>query len=212
MKFLSLRKNRRVKLIISCIVFLSISSMLFGCAHTTNHKYGVYTIEEMKSLNIDDPIVDKTKTLMSDYQMYFSKKFSTVEVTERIYYLENNISAKIRVFVHNDEKDKPWFSLDIDTTKDQITHLNLRLNRSYTGEFKESMDYIDKEQLAYVAEYFEIQDAYNVFENTFKDIKPNAENVYASYTYDDKYEITTKEQYYPEEKIIELEYVIDKTY
>lgn len=74
------------------------------------------------------------------------------------------------------------------------------------------MDYIDKEQLAYVAEYFEIQDAYNMFENTFKDIKPNAENVYASYTHDDKYEITTKEQYYPEEKMIELEYVIDKTY
>ena len=212
MKDISSKITNVVRPLLITSLIVSISFMLFGCTNQKkegNTPYGVYTLEEMKSLNIEDPIIDKTKKMMSDYEKYFNAMFTKVEVDERIYYLENNITSKIRIFAHSDEIDKPYFSVVVDTNQDEITHVTIRLNRTYNGNFKESMNYIDKDQLKYVEDCFGVNDAYGMFKNTFKDIQENAQNVYASYTYDEQYEVVTKEQYYPEENYIELEYIIE---
>ena len=215
MKMKTMKRSVRLAILIGTILFVGIPAMFLnfkGNIDNANNQYGVYTLEEIQTLGVDDPIIEKTKTLINDYQSYFSQGFSNVEISERIYYLENNIMTKIRVDLDNDEKDKPYFSLDIDSSSDKTIRAGIRLNYTYGGEFKESMNYINKTQLQYVADYFEIEDAYAMFENTFKDIEPNAENVYSNTTFTDLYEITTKEQYYPTENNIELEYIIEKTY
>ncbi len=203
--------------IIMLLIFLigAVPEIVKNMTSTMNSRgknYGVYTIEEIKTLDIEDPFIDKISLQKDFYQKYFSKQFDNVEVQETIYHIKDGMSGKLIINVRNEEK--PGIEIYVHVSKNKTDLVTIRLLYFHDGNFKETFSYVNKEELEYVADYFNIKDAYTLLQNNYSNLNQssNNENYYYASNFDDPYNIRITESRYSPNDPIEAEYCIEKSF
>jgi hypothetical protein len=205
------------ELIIMLLIFLigAVPEIVKNMTDTKNAKgknYGVYTIEEIKTLEIEDPFIEKISLQKDFYQKYFSKQFDNVEVEETIYCISDGMSGRLIIEARNE--DKPGIEIYVHLNKNKTDLVTIRLLYFHNGNFKETFSFINKEELVYVADYFNIKDAYTLLQNNYNNLSQSSynENHYYANKTDEHYNIKINESRYSPKDPIEAEYTIEKTF
>ncbi len=215
-KFKSIRFLYKTLILIITIFTVGIPTLFSNFKSNIENqinKYGVYTLQEIQELNLDNPEINKISNQKSYYESYFSKQFADVSIEESISYLKSGISANYLMQFSNNKINKPSYQIQVWTdTNNKTTWVNITFRSTYDGDSKKSYSYIDKEELEYICNYYDFKDAYSTLEtlnsktdiNNFSSRFTDNNNVnYSVYIYDhDNVDTKTKT----------IEYKIEKTY
>lgn len=183
---------------------------LSGNIDNAKNNYGSYTLVELENLAITNPQIEKIAHQKEYLENYFSKQFSSVEIEESVLYIKSGTTVNFRITLLNEATNAP--SIYVQTMQHPThTTLSIRFNTGYNGYLKDSFEIIDKEQLDYICHYFDINNAYDTFENIILNFK-EGDNV--SKYMDEKniqYQIYIGDYYDPNVKTKIVEFEIRKT-
>ena len=129
------------ELIIMLLIFLigavpEIVKNMTDAKNAQGKNYGVYTIEEIKTLEIEDPFIEKISLQKDFYLKYFSKQFDNVEVEETIYCISDGMSGRLIIDVSNE--DKPGIEIYVQLNKNKTDLVTIRLLYFHNCNFKET--------------------------------------------------------------------------
>ena len=206
------RLGIRLVILLITIVTVGIPTMFHSFksnVENAKNNYGIYTLEEIKTSGIQDPMIDKIASQKAYYESYFSRKFTEVEVKESISYLKSGISANYIFGLYNNSIN---YTLQVWTDENnKLKDVLLHFNTGYNGNIKDSLKYINKEELEHICNNFEINNAYNKIEQAVNSI--NNTNT-SCHVYDEKveYRVYIAGDFNPNVSTSIVEYYIDKDY
>ena len=132
------------------------------------NNYGIYTLEEIKTSGIQDPVIDKIASQKAYYESYFAQKFSDVELEESISYLKSGISANYIFRLRNNSIN---YTLQVWTDENnKLKDVLLHFNTGYNGNVNDSFKIIDKEEIEHICNNFEIKNSYSKIEQAINSI------------------------------------------
>ena len=206
------RKSIRFIALLITIVTVGIPTMFHSFksnVENAKNNYGIYTLEEIKTSGIQDPMIDKIASQKAYYESYFSSKFTEVEVKESISYLKSGISANYIFGLYNNSIK---YTLQVWTDENnKLKDVLLHFNTEYKGNIENSFNLINKEELELICNNFEISDSYNKIEQVIKSINETNTTGYLREG-NVEYRVYAANHYDPNLKSKIIEYRIDKDY
>ena len=165
------RKSIRFIALLITIVTVGIPTMFHSFksnVENAKNNYGIYTLEEIKTSGIQDPMIDKIASQKAYYESYFSSKFTEVELEESISYLKSGISANYIFRLRNNTIN---YALQVWTDENnKLKDVMLHFNTGYNGSVNDSFKYINKEELEHICNNFEINNSYEKLEQIINSI------------------------------------------
>lgn len=213
--FQTARHIGRSLLLVITIVTVGIPTMIYQMKSNVQNaanNYGAHTLESIEELNLNDPFINKVSLQKDYYKQYLSNKFSSVDVEETIYYLKDGLSAKFTICAQNDGHAP--IDVYVEMNKQKTTKVTIRLLYWHNGNFKETFQFISQDELEYIGDYFQIENAYTLLQTHYSSLKQSDYDelsYYVNYK-DDSYVIEIREFKYNPEDTMEASYTIKKTF